>query len=106
MKFFRSFYLLISFIFCIESYAFPQNVSSQKLNKEIEELNASIFSMKHASLGIIIKNLATGKIIYEINPALSLIPASVMKVPVTAAALSILGSNYQVYYIPWLCAEL
>lgn len=86
-------YLIVIIILSFSCFAgFSQNGSVKNLNKEIEELRSDI-SMKHASYGILIKNITADKVIYEINPEQSLIPASVMKVPVTAAALSILGSS-------------
>ncbi len=68
--------------------------TQQKLNRNIEELKNDN-ALKHASIGIYIKNISTGNIIYELNPELSLTPASVMKIPSTIAALSILGKDYK-----------
>ena len=86
-------YLFIIIILSFSCFAcFSQNSSVIRLNKEIEELNTDI-SMKHASYSILIKNITSGKVIYGMNPEQSLIPASVMKIPVTAAALSIMGSS-------------
>jgi serine-type D-Ala-D-Ala carboxypeptidase/endopeptidase (penicillin-binding protein 4) len=89
----RYLYIVVILLFS-SSEVFPQNNSIIKLNKEIYKLKADI-SIKHASYGILIKNISSNKIISELNPEQSLIPASVMKVPVTAAALSIIGSGYR-----------
>ena len=47
--------------------------------------------IKNASWGLSVKDAATGKIVAEHNPRLNLVPASILKVFVTAAALDRLG---------------
>lgn len=47
------------------------------------------------SVGIFIKDLQSGDIIFDHNSELALTPASVMKVVTTATALDILGKDYQ-----------
>ncbi|MDO8803496.1 MAG: D-alanyl-D-alanine carboxypeptidase/D-alanyl-D-alanine-endopeptidase, partial [Elusimicrobiota bacterium] len=47
--------------------------------------------VKNASWGLSVKDAATGKIVAERNPRLNLVPASILKVFVTAAALDRLG---------------
>ena len=47
--------------------------------------------IKNASWGLSVKDAASGKVIAERNPRLNLVPASIVKVLVTAAALDRLG---------------
>lgn len=47
--------------------------------------------IKNASWGLSVKDAATGKVIEEHDPRLNLVPASILKVLVTAAALEKLG---------------
>ena len=47
--------------------------------------------IKNASWGLSVKDAATGKAVAEHNPRLNLVPASILKVFVTAAALDRLG---------------
>ncbi|MBN1819957.1 MAG: D-alanyl-D-alanine carboxypeptidase, partial [Prolixibacteraceae bacterium] len=50
--------------------------------------------MKGAGLGICIENLENDSVVFEINSNLSMIPASVLKIVTTSAALEILGADY------------
>ena len=50
--------------------------------------------LAHAGISICIIDAGTGKVIASLNPDLSLIPASSMKVVTTGAALGILGPDY------------
>ncbi|MDH6358820.1 D-alanyl-D-alanine carboxypeptidase/D-alanyl-D-alanine-endopeptidase [Parabacteroides sp. PF5-9] len=56
-------------------------------------LNASY--MKGASFSFIAKDIANGKVLYSYDPDRELIPASVMKLVTTAAALELLGDDYR-----------
>jgi len=49
--------------------------------------------MKNGSFGLLVVDAATGEVIAEHSPDLSLVPASTMKLFTTAAALEILGSG-------------
>ena len=51
-------------------------------------------SMMHASLSLCIADAENGEIIMEYNPEKSLMPASVMKLITSAAALELLGPGY------------
>jgi len=51
-------------------------------------------SMMHASVSLCVADAETGSVIMEYNPGKSLIPASVMKLVTSAAALELLGSQY------------
>jgi D-alanyl-D-alanine carboxypeptidase/D-alanyl-D-alanine-endopeptidase (penicillin-binding protein 4) len=50
--------------------------------------------LSHAGISICIMDAGTGQLIASLNPDLSLIPASSMKVVTTGAALGILGPDY------------
>ena len=52
-------------------------------------------ALKHASVGICIKSLKDGEVIYEKTPDKMLAPASNMKLVTTAAALEKLGKDYR-----------
>ncbi|MFN8255428.1 MAG: D-alanyl-D-alanine carboxypeptidase/D-alanyl-D-alanine-endopeptidase [Bacteroidales bacterium] len=52
-------------------------------------------SFKNASIGFVAKDIKTGATIASLNPDLSLMPASTLKVVTTATALEILGRNYR-----------
>ncbi len=60
------------------------------INAKIRGMAAAA-GMKNASWGLSVKDAATGKTVVERNPQLNLVPASIMKVFVTAAALEKLG---------------
>ncbi len=49
------------------------------------------------SIGVYIKNIETGEVLYDLNSELALTPASVMKTLTSASALSLLGSDYRFY---------
>lgn len=49
--------------------------------------------MKHAAVGVSVKNVATGKVVYEHNAAMSLRPASVLKLFPTSLALKQKGDS-------------
>lgn len=54
-------------------------------------------SMKHSSVSISILNSGNGETVYEFNALESQIPASVMKLVTSAAALELLGPDYRFY---------
>ena len=51
-------------------------------------------ALKHASVGVCVKDLSTGKTIVSYNADKSLTTASIMKLVTTATALELLGSNF------------
>lgn len=67
-------------------------VPKTPLQTAIETL-ASDPAMKNGSFGLLVTDAATGEVIAEHNPDLSLVPASTMKLFTTAAALEILGPD-------------
>lgn len=52
-------------------------------------------ALKHASVGVQVTDLKTGKTIVSRDPQKSLTPASVAKIITTATALELLGENYR-----------
>lgn len=52
-------------------------------------------SMQNANISILVKDLKTGKELYQQRPNHATIPASTMKVLTTATALELMGANYQ-----------
>jgi D-alanyl-D-alanine carboxypeptidase/D-alanyl-D-alanine-endopeptidase (penicillin-binding protein 4) len=66
----------------------------KKTQLQIEiELFADDPVMKNGSFGLLVVDAATGEVIAEHDPDLSLVPASTMKLFTTAAALEILGPD-------------
>ena len=61
-----------------------------QLEKKINEI-AAAQGLKNASWGLSVKDAVSGKVVAERNPRLNLVPASILKVLVTAAALEKLG---------------
>jgi D-alanyl-D-alanine carboxypeptidase/D-alanyl-D-alanine-endopeptidase (penicillin-binding protein 4) len=51
--------------------------------------------LQNANISLLVKDLATGKIIEEYNSHNSVVPASTMKVVTTASALELLGSDFR-----------
>lgn len=82
------------FILFLTLSGYSQKASLIMLNEKIRSLQSDS-TMLHASFGLYIKNLSTGKIISELNAEQSLTPASVMKIPTTVAALSLLGKDFR-----------
>lgn len=52
-------------------------------------------ALKHASIGISVKDLTTGKAIVSYNPDKALTTASIMKLVTSATAMELLGPNYR-----------
>jgi D-alanyl-D-alanine carboxypeptidase/D-alanyl-D-alanine-endopeptidase (penicillin-binding protein 4) len=76
-------------------------LSSYGQNKALEELTASLDNLKrdntlvNASWGFCLKKVSSGELITEYNSKQALTPASTLKIVTTAAALNVLGSQYQ-----------
>lgn len=71
----------------------PIIAQSLTLDKAIEKLcNDSV--LQHGQVGLCIVDVQTGQIIASVNPSMSLIPASNMKIVTTAAGLKILGNDF------------
>ncbi len=83
------FFILFVFIFIS---AQPQNDS--KYAKIYFEQWKNTPELKNASIGISVMEAGSGNIILETTPQLSLVPASLLKIITSAAALEILGPQY------------
>ncbi|SHF74317.1 D-alanyl-D-alanine carboxypeptidase / D-alanyl-D-alanine-endopeptidase (penicillin-binding protein 4) [Mariniphaga anaerophila] len=82
------FFLAIGFLF-IWAPAFTQTSFEKQLQNFLEQP-----AYRNASVGIQVVESATGKTFFEHNPEQLFIPASVLKVVTSAAALEILGADY------------
>jgi D-alanyl-D-alanine carboxypeptidase/D-alanyl-D-alanine-endopeptidase (penicillin-binding protein 4) len=51
--------------------------------------------LKNASIGIAISDFKSGEILHNLQPHLSLVPASVLKIVTTATALEVLGPDFR-----------
>lgn len=69
---------------------FSGNLRAADIKAEINRIAGSP-GIKNASWGLSVKDAASGKTVAERNPRLNLVPASILKVLVTAAALEKLG---------------
>ena len=52
--------------------------------------------VKHAAIGVCVKNVETGQIVYEHNPQMALRPASVVKLLSSALALKREGDSFEI----------
>jgi D-alanyl-D-alanine carboxypeptidase/D-alanyl-D-alanine-endopeptidase (penicillin-binding protein 4) len=79
--------LFVTFsIVCLNICSFSQDKSSETLRADS--------ALMHASVSLCVANAETGDIIIDYNSGTSLMPASVMKVITSAAALEMLGPGY------------
>jgi serine-type D-Ala-D-Ala carboxypeptidase/endopeptidase (penicillin-binding protein 4) len=69
-------------------------ISLSALSQDLSSGSASDSSLANASLSLCVANAETGSIIIDYNSATSLIPASVMKIITSSAALELLGPDY------------
>jgi len=77
---------LIILLTCINLWSFSQEKSSESFPVDS--------SLTHASVSMCIADAEKGDIIMEYNSDISLMPASVMKIITSAAALEMLGPDY------------
>lgn len=74
---------------------------SQSLKKQNHNVNIAIKNLKtdkdfkNASISFFVQDVNTGEVVANLNPDLSISPASTQKLITTATALEILGSNYK-----------
>ncbi len=84
-------------IFILFSFIISTNIcysQNSKLKTEIETLKKDN-SLQHATWSICVMNTKKDSALIEYNSNISVVPASTMKVVTTAAALSILGSDFK-----------
>lgn len=65
------------------------------LAKELSECFCQKVEFQRAHIGIYVLDLNTQKPIYQRNAEQFFIPASLMKIPISAAAVALLGEDYQ-----------
>jgi D-alanyl-D-alanine carboxypeptidase/D-alanyl-D-alanine-endopeptidase (penicillin-binding protein 4) len=82
---------ILSFLLISVNFAFSQK---SKLNIEIEKLKNDT-AMKHATWSVCVMPIKKDTVIADYNSYVSVVPASTMKIVTTAAALSILGSDFK-----------
>lgn len=82
------------FLLIIQAVQAYSQTNTLKLEREIEKLKADE-SLKHAVWGICVMPVKKDTVIAEYNSAVSLIPASTLKIVTTGAALSLLGSDFR-----------
>ncbi len=87
----------ISFLFVLSvNYSF-----SQSLTKQNHDLNVALQNFisdndfKNAGIGFYVTDIKSGEILSQLNPYLSLSPASTQKLITTAVALELLGHDYR-----------
>lgn len=68
----------------------PERRTRTALEAELERFSGDSV-LKNGSFGFLVVDAGTGEIVVSVNPDLSLVPASTMKLFTTAAALEILG---------------
>jgi len=70
-------------------------VSGQSSMQRAIDALAAAPQMRHASLGVCVIDVKSGKVIASHQPDLSLTPASTLKLVTTASALAILGADFR-----------
>ena len=88
--------LLVFFLisFQVLSQVAPPVVPVKNSLEKAVELFSQDPELANASISFQAKLLKTGKVAAELNPLMSLVPASIMKVITTATALEVLGGSY------------
>jgi D-alanyl-D-alanine carboxypeptidase/D-alanyl-D-alanine-endopeptidase (penicillin-binding protein 4) len=71
-------------------YGWSQQPFSDALNTVLQQPE-----YKNASVGIAVRDMQTGKMVFEYNAEKDLIPASTMKLVTSATALELLGAGYR-----------
>jgi serine-type D-Ala-D-Ala carboxypeptidase/endopeptidase (penicillin-binding protein 4) len=87
--------VLATGLFFLSSFPAAGETSLWELQKHIDSIVRQSGVTSSASLGIYIKVLKSGQLVYAKNADLPLIPSSNLKVLTTAAAFAFLGSDYR-----------
>ncbi len=78
-------------LFFLFSFFFILSLSAQN---EVENfINSDL--LRHANVSLMVKDISSGKVMYQHRPNNATIPASTMKTVTTAAALELLGADYR-----------
>jgi len=80
-------------ILCLALLCFCGALSAQSLSEKIDELLKDP-NLNHGLQAVVIRSLKTGQTLYERNPDSAMIPASNMKLLVSATALDRLGPEF------------
>lgn len=86
-------------VLCCAFISFAQQTATSSvpelnsIEKAFEKFRADA-ELKNASITFQVKSLSDNKSLAEFNPAMSIVPASIMKVITTATALELLGGGY------------
>lgn len=80
---------------CLFLVAFPATAQLPKPLAQRMEKTLATPAFAHATVGVLVKSLDTGKVLFSKNPSTSLMPASNMKLVTSAAALALLGPEFQ-----------
>lgn len=72
-----------------------ENTPSAALYIEAVQRLSNDFALRHGQVGVVVVDVKSGQMLASQNPTMSLIPASNMKIVSTAAALGILGTDFQ-----------
>jgi serine-type D-Ala-D-Ala carboxypeptidase/endopeptidase (penicillin-binding protein 4) len=83
--------VLVFFLFFFSWGKLNSQTGYEKVLRQMLELP----EYKGAQVGVYISEMETGKILYELNSDKMMIPASVLKLVTSAAALEILGPDYR-----------
>lgn len=89
MKVLTSRHIAVIYLLLVSISNFAQSDLQTRMDKHFGQS-----SYKHAALSVCVMDLETNKIVASINPEMSLIPASSLKLITTLSALDILGPDY------------
>jgi len=78
---------------CVVLMALATGLHADVLSERIDSLLANK-NLSHGLQGVVVKSLTTGKVLYERNADLNMVPASNMKLLVSATALDTLGPDF------------
>lgn len=85
--------ILVIAVFFGALSGFTQNTSVPEFRK-LANLQKEM-TLTHAGIGIAVGDCATGELLFESEPQLSLVPASVLKLVTTATALEVFGPEFR-----------
>jgi D-alanyl-D-alanine carboxypeptidase/D-alanyl-D-alanine-endopeptidase (penicillin-binding protein 4) len=85
--------ILIIIIFFCALNGFAQN-KDDLVFKKLSDLQNDL-ALTHASIGIAVGDCRTGELLFESEPQLSLVPASVLKLVTTATALEVFSPEFR-----------
>lgn len=86
--------LLLLLPFAIQPSAAQSSTLSAQLDAATKKLLANS-QLAHASVGIAVIDVESGRLLKSVNPSTSIIPASLMKVVTTATALDVFGEEFR-----------